>query len=58
MTEHVEVLSAMSSGNQAMLLYDMHVQGLGTMRVAEHTGSRAACRVTAAMSLASGPPST
>jgi uncharacterized protein YciI/limonene-1,2-epoxide hydrolase len=36
MTKHVEMLSAMSAGNQAMLLYDMDVQGLGTLRITEH----------------------
>ena len=32
----VELLAAMSAGDEAMLLYDMDVEGLGTMRVAEH----------------------
>jgi SnoaL-like domain len=32
----VELLAAMSAGDEAMLLYDMEVQGLGTLRVAEH----------------------
>jgi SnoaL-like domain len=32
----VEVLAQMSSGNEAMLLYDMQVQQLGSMRVVEH----------------------
>src|SRR5205807_5792490 len=32
----VELLSQMSSGNEAMLLYDMQVQRLGSMRVVEH----------------------
>jgi ketosteroid isomerase-like protein len=32
----VELLSEMSSGNEAMLLYDMQVQRLGSMRVVEH----------------------
>jgi ketosteroid isomerase-like protein len=36
MTRGVELLSAMSAGNEAMLLYDMDVEGLGVMRVAEH----------------------
>jgi ketosteroid isomerase-like protein len=32
----VEPLAAMTSGEEGMLLYDMQVQGLGTLRVAEH----------------------
>jgi ketosteroid isomerase-like protein len=36
MTRGVELLSAMSAGDEAMLLYDMDVRGLGVMRVAEH----------------------
>lgn len=32
----VDVLSQMSSGDQAMLLYDMQVDGLGELRVVEH----------------------
>jgi ketosteroid isomerase-like protein len=36
MTRSVELLSAMSAGNEAMLLYDMEVEGLGIMRVVEH----------------------
>jgi SnoaL-like domain len=36
MTRSVELLSAMSAGNEAMLLYDMEVDGLGIMRVVEH----------------------
>jgi ketosteroid isomerase-like protein len=32
----VELLSEMSSGNEAMLLYDMQVQQLGPIRVVEH----------------------
>ncbi len=35
MVERVDLLSAMSDGNKAMLLYDMEVQGLGQMRIAE-----------------------
>ena len=31
-----ELLAAMSAGQQGMLLYDMDVPGLGTLRVAEH----------------------
>jgi ketosteroid isomerase-like protein len=33
---NVELLSAMSAGEEAMLLYDLYAPGLGTMRVAEH----------------------
>jgi uncharacterized protein YndB with AHSA1/START domain len=36
MTRSVELLSAMSAGDEAMLLYDMDVDGLGSMRVVEH----------------------
>ena len=36
MTTRVDLLAAMSAGNEAMLLYDMDVQRLGTLRVAEH----------------------
>jgi len=36
LTTGVELLSEMSAADQAMLLYDMEVEGLGTMRVAEH----------------------
>jgi ketosteroid isomerase-like protein len=32
----VELRSAMSAGDEAMLLYDMDVEGLGDLRVAEH----------------------
>jgi hypothetical protein len=32
----VELLSEMSRGNEAMLLYDIQVQRLGSMRVVEH----------------------
>jgi ketosteroid isomerase-like protein len=32
----VELLSALGDGEQAMLLYDMEVDGLGSLRVAEH----------------------
>ena len=34
--ERVDLLSATSAGNKAVLLYDMQVQGLGEMRIAEH----------------------
>ena len=33
---NVELLAEMSAGDEAMLLYDMDVQGIGVMRVAEH----------------------
>jgi uncharacterized protein len=36
MAEHVHLLSQMSVGDEAMLLYDLDVQGLGRMRIAEH----------------------
>ena len=36
MVEQVDMLSQMSAGNEAMLLYDMDVQGLGKTRIAEH----------------------
>ena len=32
----VTLLSAMSAGDEAMLLYDMDVEPIGTLRVAEH----------------------
>ncbi len=32
----VELLSELDRGDEAMLLYDMHVEGLGPLRVAEH----------------------
>jgi ketosteroid isomerase-like protein len=32
----VEVLSELSAGDEAMLLYDMEVEGLGPMRIVEH----------------------
>lgn len=32
----VHLLAAMSDADQAMLLYDMQVENLGTLRVAEH----------------------
>jgi hypothetical protein len=34
--EHVDLLSETSASDEAMLLYDLEVQGLGTLRVAEH----------------------
>ena len=36
MVTRVDLLAAMSAGNEAMLLYDLDVQRLGTLRVAEH----------------------
>jgi hypothetical protein len=36
MTTRVVLLAAMSAGDEAMLLYDMDVQRLGALRVAEH----------------------
>lgn len=36
MTITAELLAAMSAGEEAMLLYDMDVRGIGTLRVAEH----------------------
>src|SRR5579859_5511721 len=32
----VDLISTMSVGNEAMLLYDMQVEGLGELRVVEH----------------------
>jgi hypothetical protein len=32
----VELLAEMSSGQEAMLLYDLRVEGVGALRVAEH----------------------
>ncbi len=36
MTRSVELLAEMTDGDEAMLLYDMDVEGLGPLRVAEH----------------------
>lgn len=36
MVRHVELLSAMGTNGEAMLLYDLDADGLGEMRVAEH----------------------
>ncbi len=36
LTSRVDVLSAMSIGNEAMLLYDMDIETIGRMRVVEH----------------------
>ena len=36
LVSNVELLCEMAAGDEAMLLYDMEVKGLGTMRVVEH----------------------
>ena len=36
MVSNVELLAAMSDGNQAMLLYDLEAGPVGRLRVAEH----------------------
>ncbi len=36
MVEQVELLSHLGGPDEAMLLYDMQVRGVGTLRVAEH----------------------
>lgn len=36
MVDRTELLSELGAGDEAMLLYDMEVAGLGTMRIAEH----------------------
>src|SRR5262249_57475218 len=36
MVTRVDLLAAMSAGDEAMLLYDLDVERLGTLRVAEH----------------------
>jgi hypothetical protein len=36
MTNATRLLSALGSAGEAMLLYDMDVQGIGTLRVVEH----------------------
>jgi hypothetical protein len=36
MVTSVELLSQLSDGDEAMLLYDMHIEQLGTLRVVEH----------------------
>jgi len=41
MVDRVELLAELAEGHEAMLLYDMEVRGLGTMRVAEHFTVRA-----------------
>ena len=36
MTKRVSLLSELAKDNEAMLLYEMDIEGLGVMRVAEH----------------------
>ena len=36
MVERVDLLAELAEGSQAMLLYDLTVTGMGTLRVAEH----------------------
>ncbi len=36
LAEHVDLIAQFGSGNQALLLYDMHTQPFGRFRVAEH----------------------
>lgn len=36
LVDHVELMADFADGDQAMLLYDMTVRGIGTMRIAEH----------------------
>jgi ketosteroid isomerase-like protein len=36
MVSNVELLAAMSEGNEAMMLYDLEAGPVGTLRVAEH----------------------
>lgn len=36
MTTNVDLLAELSAGDEAMLLYDMEVDGIGALRVAEH----------------------
>ena len=36
MTTNVDLLAAMSAGDEAMLLYDVDVDRVGTLRIAEH----------------------
>lgn len=36
LTRNVDLLAEFAAGQEAMLLYDMEVEGLGMMRVAEH----------------------
>jgi uncharacterized protein YndB with AHSA1/START domain/ketosteroid isomerase-like protein len=60
----VEVLSEIDAGDEAMILYDMEVEGLGTMRIVEHftvsDGKIVRLRQihdTAAIRAAASPPS-
>ena len=41
MVDRVDLLAELGEGQEAMLLYDLHAKGLGTMRVAEHFTVRA-----------------
>ncbi len=41
LAEHVELLAEFGSGQQALLLYDMHTRPFGRLRVAEHFTVRA-----------------
>ncbi len=36
MVTHVHLIAELASADQAVLLYDMEVQGMGTIRMAEH----------------------
>jgi len=36
LVRRVDLISELAQGNEAMLLYDMDVDGLGKMRIAEH----------------------
>jgi SnoaL-like protein len=36
LVSHADLLSEMAAGDEAMQLYDMEVEGLGTIRVVEH----------------------
>jgi hypothetical protein len=35
MVERADMLGALADGDEAMLLYDMHVKGIGVLRIAE-----------------------
>jgi uncharacterized protein YndB with AHSA1/START domain len=61
--QSVDVLSAMDADDQAMILYDLDVRGLGTMRIVEHftVADGKITRIrhihdTAALRQAEGPP--
>lgn len=41
LAEHVDLLAEFGSGDQALLLYDMHTPQIGRFRVAEHFTVRA-----------------